>query len=657
MCGIAGILNYKSTLNVNEDSISSMLSSIYHRGPDESGMYFGKGIGLGNVRLSIIDLETGKQPMIDESGNYIIVYNGEIYNYIELRELLLKKGYSFTTTSDTEVVLKMFLEFGQKCLSHFNGQFAFAIWNKKKAELFLARDRVGIRPLFYTEKNGSLAFCSEIKGLFELPFVDRKLSQKSLIQTFTFWTPIAPATPFENIYELPPGHFIFVNEKVKITKYWDYDFSNKKSVSEISFKSASDEFYNLLLDSVKLRLRADVKVAAYLSGGIDSTATTYLIKQIFPENVDTYSIGFNDKTFDESGYQNEAARYLKTNHIGISCSAEDIAANFIDTIWSGEYPILRTAPTPLYLLSKRVRQDKIKVVITGEGADEMLAGYNIFKESKIRRFWAKQPDSRLRPLLLTKLYPYLPAFKNSNVNLLKLFFGYKLNEVNNPFYSHLLRWHNTSRINSYLSEEFISSVGEHNPLDDISDLLPGNYEKWSDLALAQYLEAKIFMSGYLLSSQGDRMAMGNSVEGRYPFLDHRLIEFASKLPDEYKLNGLTEKYILKKTMAGKIPDSIVSRSKQAYRAPISVEIIKGKSSHFHNYMSPDNINDAGIFNNSKVEKLIQKLKTGKNISEVDNMALIAIFSTQIIDGIFVKDKPSSYKNHKLDNLKTIIKDF
>ena len=655
MCGIAGIFNFNSR-PVDEGHLTSVLSSIYHRGPDESGVYFGNGIGLGNVRLSIIDLESGQQPMVDESGNFVIVYNGELYNYIELRKVLIRKGYQFRTSSDTEVVLKMFIHYGADCLNHFNGQFAFAIWNKKKRELFLARDRTGIRPLFYTKVNGNLSFCSEIKGLLELPFVKRNFSAKSIVQTFTYWSPITPSTPFENIFELQPGHFMIINDKVTIRKYWDYDFSNQLARTDISLKQATEEFYELLLDSVRLRLRADVKVAAYLSGGIDSTATTYLIKQIFPDNVDTYSIGFTDKEFDESEYQNEAARYLKTNHIGISCTSNDIAKSFIDTIRCGEYPVLRTAPAPLYLLSKRVRQDKIKVVITGEGADEMFAGYNIFKESKIRRFWAKEPGSKLRPLLLAKLYPYLPAIKNSNINMLKLFFGYKLNDTNNPFYSHLLRWHNTSRITSYLSDEFFDSSGSLTSFDDASAILPSNFNDWSNLAKAQYIEAKIFMSGYLLSSQGDRMAMGNSVEGRYPFLDHRLIEFASKLPDDYKLNGLTEKYILKKSMAGKIPGSIVNRSKQAYRAPISLDIFKG-SEHFENYMNTDSINKSGVFDKSKTEKLINKFNNGKNISEVDNMALIAIFSTRIIEDLFIRNKPSSYKKHKLDNLKTIIKDY
>ena len=655
MCGIAGIINFNSR-NVEEESIVSMLSSIYHRGPDESGVYFGKGIGLGNVRLSIIDLESGRQPMPDQSGNFVIVYNGEIYNYIELRENLVKKGYKFRTSSDTEVVLKMFIHYGTECLNHFNGQFAFAIWNKKKRELFLARDRVGIRPLFYTNGNENMSFCSEIKGLLELPSVERKLSPKSILQTFTYWAPVTPSTPFENIYELPPGHFMIVDDNVTIRKYWDYDFSGQLNKNEISFKQASEEFYDLLLDSVRLRLRADVKVAAYLSGGIDSTATTYFIKQVFPEIVDTYSIGFSDKNFDESDYQNEAANYLKTNHTGIFCTSGDIASAFIDTVWYGEYPVLRTAPAPLYLLSKRVRQDKIKVVITGEGADEMLAGYNIFKESKIRRFWAKEPASKLRPLLLSKLYPYLPAIRESNVNMLKLFFGFKLNDTNNPFYSHLLRWHNTSRIGSYLSEEFTHSDGLQSG-EDILTILPSGFEEWSHLAQAQYIEAKIFMSGYLLSSQGDRMAMGNSVEGRYPFLDHRFIEFVSKLPDDFRLHGLTEKYILKESMKGKIPGSIVSRSKQAYRAPISLNLINKNQGYFENYLSPEMIEESGIFDKLKVSRLIKKLESGTNISEVDNMALVAIFSTQIINGLFIKNRPSAYKNHKLDNLKTVIRDY
>jgi len=289
--------------------------------------------------------------------------------------------------------------------------------------------------------------------------------------------------------------------------------------------------------------------------------------------------------------------------------------------------------------------------------DEMLAGYNIFKEAKIRRFWAREPQSSIRPLLLTKLYPYLPMMKDARSNVLKMFFGYRLGETENPYYSHLLRWHNTSRIQNYFSNDLRTDVEGYDPIIHLNKNLPEGFETWSDLAKSQYLEATIFMSGYLLSSQGDRMAMANSVEGRYPFLDHRVIEYAAKMPPDFKLNGLNEKYILKEMMKGRIPDSIVKRHKQAYRAPIHTSFFNDNPPAYVEEMFSDNtIQDFGYFDNTKVGKLKEKFKSGKNISEVDNMALAAILSTQLIHHMFIKNSPGDYFTEELSNLKVIRKD-
>lgn len=609
---------------------------INHRGPDESGVYQDKNLCIGSVRLSIVDLASGQQPMSDDSGRYWIVYNGEIFNYPELKAEMQKKGIRFRTNCDTEIVVQMYAHYGADCLNKFNGQFAFCIWDKQKKELFLARDRVGIRPLFYWRKNDSFAFCSEMKGLFKLDKIERQLNRESLNQIFTFWTTISPNTPFENVRELPPGHYMHVSSGgISVKKFWELDFS--RNGAETNFADTLEEFDDLLHDAVKIRLRADVPVGAYLSGGLDSSVTTAFIKDIFPGILNTYSIGFTDKIFDETEYQLEVAKFLDTNHSAFTCSTNDIIANFEKTIWHTEFPLLRTSPTPMYLLSKKVRESNIKVVITGEGADEILAGYNIFKEAKIRRFWANEPNSTARPKLLAKLYPYLPMMKESPDFALKMFFGYKLGETENPLYSHLLRWNNTSRISAFFNEGYLhSSNGETSKL--VTDKLPVNFNKWSGLAKSQFLETNIFMSGYLLSSQGDRVAMGNSVEGRYPFLDYRLIEFCSKLPDNYKLNSLNEKFILKKLSKGRIPESITKRSKQAYRAPISDSFCNADAPpEIQEILSTDTIKDFGIFNPDKVNKLISNINQKKNISEIDQMAITGIVSTQLLYKMFVKN--------------------
>ena len=640
MCGIAGIYNYHSTLEPStEINVKKMLSLIRHRGPDESGVYLDQNLGIGSVRLSIIDLSSGQQPLSDETERYWIVYNGEIFNFPSLRSELIKKGIQLKTNCDTEVVVQMYALYGSDCLKHFNGQFAFCIWDNEKKELFLARDRVGIRPLFYWSQNGAFAFCSEIKGLFSLDQIERSLDPDSLSQIFTFWTTLTPNTPFTDIIELQPGHFMHVNSSgIEIKRFWSLNFPSREEIQENSLADSLAEFNELLHDAVKIRLKADVPVGAYLSGGLDSSVTTSYIKDIDPDVLNTFSIGFKDKTFDETAYQEEAAQFFRTNHTAFTCTSSEIAENFAEAIWHTEFPILRTSPIPMFMLSKKVRESNIKVVITGEGADEFLAGYNIFKEAKIRRFWANQPNSKIRPRLLTKLYPYLQRLNESPDFALKMFFGYKLNETSDPLYSHLLRWHNTSRIKSFFSDDFVASIKNKNPLDNVYPTLPDGFDKWSHLAKSQYLEATIFMSGYLLSSQGDRMAMGNSVEGRYPFLDYRVIEFCSKLPDRQKLNGLNEKFILKKLSMGKIPDSITNRPKQPYRAPIASLLNNDETpGYIEEILSADILKSYGIFNPKKVSDLITKTRRQTIIPEVDQMAIAAILSTQLLYKMFISE--------------------
>lgn len=640
MCGIAGIYNYHSKETSIEYNVRRMLAMIKHRGPDESGIYLGHNIGIGSVRLSIIDLLSGQQPMSDTTGRYWIVYNGEVFNYQELSLELKKKGINLKTSSDTEVVVQMYALYGADCLNKFNGQFAFSIWDSYKNELFLARDRVGIRPLFYWNKNKTFAFCSEIKGLFTLDQIPRALKPESLSQIFTFWTTISPQTPFEDIYELQPGHFMYVTPAgIQISKYWELNYSqNGNAKTNGDRAAATEEFTELLHDAVKIRLRADVPVAAYLSGGLDSSVTTAMIKQINPGILNTFSISFKDKDFDETTYQTEAAKFFNTNHTAFTCTSEEIAENFAETIWHTEYPILRTSPTPMFLLSKKVRENNIKVVITGEGADEFLAGYNIFKEAKIRRFWAREPHSKIRPLLLKKLYPYLPLLKESPDLALKMFFGYKLDETDDPLYSHLIRWNNTSKIKTFFSDDISEKLKQYIPNSEISQLLPGNFKNWSDLAKSQYLEVTIFMSNYLLSSQGDRMAMGNSVEGRYPFLDYRVIEFCNKMPDNFKLNCLDEKFLLKKISMGKIPASITNRSKQAYRAPIADSFYNHETpAYLKELLSENALKSFGLFDPVKVRNLTNKIEQQKSASELDQMAITGIISTQLIYKMFVQD--------------------
>lgn len=655
MCGIVGIIDYNNKSD-RKPIVEKMLSIISYRGPDESGIYNSKFSTIGNNRLSIVDIEGGRQPISDQTGRYWIVFNGEIFNYPELRSGLIEKGCIFQTLSDTEVLVQLFAVYGKNCLEMLNGQFAFAIWDKINEEIFIARDRIGIRPLFYTICNGTFSFASEIKCLFEQEEIIPEFNPESLMQIFTFWTTITPNTTFKNIFELSPGEYMIYNrDGIKTEKYWDLSFNNSNST--LSMKAAMEKFDELFRDSVRIRLRADVEVAAYLSGGLDSSTTVAYIKDIEPKVLNTFSVGFEEESYDESSFQNEAVRYFDTSHNSIVCTSAKIAETFPDIVWHCETPLMRTASAPMFLLSKLVREKGIKVVITGEGADEILGGYNIFKETKIRRFWANQPDSSFRPLLLKKLYPYLPQMKQANLHILKMFFGFKLDDIENPFYSHQLRWNNSNHITKHLTQNLKDVLKDYSPLNEIYNRLPKFFNSWDPVSKAQWIETTVFMSGYLLSSQGDRMALANSVEGRYPFLDYRLIEFCASLPSRYKLNGLNEKYLLKKLMKNRIPYSILNRSKQAYRAPIlSVFQAENRPEYVDKMLSEQFINQVGIFDASSLKNVLAKIQKSGISSEIDNMLITFVVSTHLLFDQFINKKNIPFKTNDLKNT-LLINDF
>jgi asparagine synthase (glutamine-hydrolysing) len=463
------------------------------------------------------------------------------------------------------------------------------------------------------------------------------LEINSLCQVFTYWSTLTPATLFKNINEVSPGHFVKINsEGTQIQAYWKLQFPEKLRIGKHKLLDDIDELEDILTDAVRIRLRADVPVAAYLSGGLDSTVTTALIKKIEPGILNTFSLGFSEQDYDETSYQQEAASFLNCKHRSIQCTNEDISSTFPSVVWHSESPMLRTAPAPMYNLSRFVNQSKIKVVITGEGSDEMLAGYDLFKEMAIRRFWARDPRSRLRPLLLKRLYPYIPQIKNANSQTLKFFYGFRLEDTDFPAYSHLMRWNNGRHILKYIHASHQQNVHNFDPYQSWINQMPDGFTQWGDLAKAQYIESSLFMSGYLLSSQGERMTMANSVEGRYPFLDHRLIEFAAKLPEGFKLNGLNEKYLLKKMSIGIIPETIRTRPKQAYRAPVRSSFFdKSSINYIDSVLDKKTIDDYGIFDSTLLNKLIEKIRLTGSSSEVENMVVTGIISTQLFYQFFI----------------------
>ncbi len=639
MCGIAGILNFANSENVDRSALERMIGMLRHRGPDGNGYYLQPHIGLAHSRLSIIDLEGGAQPISNEDRSIWVVFNGEIFNHLELRKELEERGHCFATRSDTEVIVHLFEEKGERCLEELNGQFSIAIWDEKKRQLFLARDRMGIRPLFYTVQNGRFYFGSEIKAIFAADeSIPRAIDANTLKEIFTFWMPADCGTAFRGIRQLKAGHFAWVTagNGIHEQEYWDIPFGSLQDRKVRAESDYADELYTLLVDSVRLQLRSDVPVGAYLSGGLDSSAITSLVRHHTNNCLKTFSVTFNDSVYDESREQTEVSRFLGTDHASVDCSYEDIAQVFPDVIWHTEIPVVRTAPAPLYMLSGLVRKSGYKVVLTGEGADEILGGYDIFKEAKIRAFIHRNLNSRMRPLLLKRLYPYLKLSPTESASYAASFFATDA-PLEDSFYAHRPRWKTTSWILPFLREEVLS-VSSREPVETLSRAFEDKLTGLDYFSAAQYLESRTLLANYLLSSQGDRMAMAHSIEGRYPFLDHRVVEFACQIPPHLRMKVLREKNILKKAMAGRLPGGIIERKKQPYMAP-DIASFAGKAGEecLERYMSDSAVTEAGLFRKEAVRQLVGKCRKNQPQGFRENMAFIGILSTQILHDKFIKN--------------------
>ena len=648
MCGISGILNLKNPAQISTDHLRRMTYALRHRGPDETGAYVDDWVGLAQSRLSIIDLSGGSQPIHNEDKTLWIIFNGEIFNYPEIRESLIKLGHKFYTTTDTEVILHLYEEKKEKCLEDLNGQFAFVIWDSNKKEFFAARDRVGILPFFYKIENDKLFFASEAKAIIEISDSSTSFDPIGLDQIFTFWTNLPGRTAFKNINELVPGHYLKFSpaKEISVNRYWSLPYNKNLISEEKSIPEFTSDISELMKDSIRIRLRADVPVGSYLSGGLDSSGITAFVKNYFNNELRTFGITFQEESFDESEFQNLMIKHLNTNHSEVHATNEDIGKYFSEIVYYGEKPIIRAAPVPLYLLSKKVREEGYKVVLTGEGADEIFGGYNIFKETKIRKFWSVDPNSQFRPKLLQKLYPYI--FKDKRLaQTLQSFFKLGIEDPNNSFFSHIVRWNNNTRLKNFFSDDLKEQIGDYNAYDDLKSILPKDFDNWDYVYKAQYLEIITFMSGYLLSSQGDRMAMANSVELRVPYLDHRIIEYMSTVPSRFKIRGLNEKYLLKKVFKDLLPSRITNRPKNPYRAPIRNSFLNNKFLDIQSLLSGKEIDEAGIFNSAKVNMLLKKADKSEKLSELDNMALAGIISTQFLHNNFIRYKklhiPDNYR--------------
>lgn len=648
MCGICGVLSLEGPLSLPDRTCERMIGVLRHRGPDEFGAWRDSSIFLGHARLSIIDLAGGQQPMTSGSGRCWITFNGEIFNYIELGRELAALGHTFHTHSDTEVIIHAYEQWGRRCVEHFNGQFAFAIWDRNNRRLFLARDRFGIRPLFMARHKGRFLFGSEVKALRAFPGFAPELDPAGLAEVCNYWVNIPPATPFQGVVQLPPGHTAVLDGAtlaaggpdllgcLQTERYWHPGFlparEDHRFVSAAETAAMAGQVREKLTEAAVIRLRADVPVGAYLSGGLDSSTTAALIHRHTDHRLKTFSVGFADPAYDETSWQHAMARHIGTEHVTVKVDAEDIAGRFREVVWLTETPILRTAPAPLHALSGLARSERFKVVLTGEGADEVFAGYNIFREAKVRRFWSRDPGSQARSRLLTRLYPYLAQ---SPPQFLRKFYGQGLDRPEEPFFSHRPRWNNTAAVAGFLADQTAADLAVRAAEQRLAARLPAAFAGWGPVARAQYLEMTTFMAGYLLSSQGDRMLMGNSVEGRFPFLDHQLADFAGTLPASAKLQSLREKALLKQSVADLLPDNILSRPKQPYRAPDSVSFATPAGRQLvEEFLLDQGRPGWELWRPGQVAALVRKWQAGKVTSVRDNMSLVAVLSGRLLQADF-----------------------
>ncbi|OIJ24096.1 asparagine synthase (glutamine-hydrolyzing) [Nocardioides luteus] len=637
MCGICGVLS--STETPEPALIRDMLAALAHRGPDGSGYYRDEQVALGHTRLAIVDTAGGTQPMTGRScfssgaaEQVWVTFNGEIFNHVELAAELRSRGHVFDTRSDTEVIVHAWEEWGPACFERFNGQWALAVWDRRTRSLVLSRDRFGVRPLFYTRVAGQLLFASEVKALYASPDVPRELDPAGLDQVLTLWSAVAPRTVFREISQVPPGSYLTFREGREVEhRYWAPSFPPAGAEELTDLEANTEALRTTLMAATRLRFeRSDVPVAAYLSGGIDSAVTAGAIAAIRSSStpLHTFSLRFADAEFDEGGFQGLMAERLGTVHHDVVVRERDIADIFPEVVRHAESPLLRTAPAPMFLLSRLVREAGFKVVVTGEGADEVLGGYDIFREAKIRDLWLRDPAAA--EAAVEQLYPWMHRSPNQAPAFARSFFSRNLSPDDLAM-SHRPRWDSTAVLGSMLRPEIRELGG--GAADGVVAAMPASATSWDPVARAQWLEMTTLLPGYILASQGDRMLMGNSVEGRFPFLDPHVAELAGRVPAGHKIHGLDEKHLLKRAFADLVPEEILRRPKQPYRAPDAAAFFAGGTPDWvADVTTASALEAAGVFRPELVQRLLEKARRtgGRGLGNTDNMRLVAVLSTQLL---------------------------
>lgn len=634
MCGIVGIWGPGAAHQT--ESVRSMAHLLAHRGPDESGFSEADRFCGGTVRLAIQDPEHGQQPMRTPDDRLVIHFNGEIYNHLELRRTHLA-GTEFRTHCDTETLLRLWERMGSDCLPHLDGQFAFVVHDRATGRLCGARDRWGICPLHFARLPGGLWFVgSELKPLAaRSDFAFRLRGSAIALQAFS-WSTNPPDSIWQDCLELPPSHSFVLDPGTDAPKTSPYfRFSDWTGSGPSDLPDGIEQVRDLLERTVRSHMLSDVPVASYLSGGIDSTVVAALARRHSPDGLKTFSVTFDDGDFDESAGQDEASAFLGVRHTSIRVGRSDIRSGFSRAVASAERPLFRNAPVPLMLLARKVKESGIRVVLTGEGSDEVFWGYDTFKEARIRALWARHPDSRWRGSLLRQLYAYLPQFKDPRAMAFLDSFYRRTLESTSPVYPLLPRIDKGAAAQNLLSPEHRLDFATAESV--LGAMLPECATESDPLRRNQIAEMRTFLPGYLLSTQGDRVQMANSVEGRFPFLSNELGRTLWNLPTSWKLRGLTEKFILREASRGLVPESVRTAPKFPYRAPDAQAFFPDLPGWAEELLQPHSLESTGIFSVPETTALVAKLRRlrpGQTPSQADSFQFLWVLSTQVLDAVY-----------------------
>lgn len=628
MCGIAGILQLDPAKQTPDARLlDAMLRAIVHRGPDDDGRLVDGPLAMGMRRLSIIDLSDGKQPIFDEARRFGVVFNGEIYNYRELRTTLESGGHTFRTQSDTEVIVHLYEQFGERCVDHLRGMFAFAVWDNKKRELFIARDRLGIKPLYFAEVGGQLIFASEIKAILEHPEYQPALDHRSLSQYLSLKFVPAPRTMFAGISSLLPGHCLRIrNGRKEMRRYWDVSFQHNDD-AEISRLGKSEaqleeELMNLLEESIRLRLRSDVPFGAMLSGGVDSSIIVALMSRMLNEPVKTFSVGFSDRDgVDELPYARQVATQFGCDHHEIEINGDHFLQHAEEVLFHLDQPIADHATVATHMVSRLARQH-VKMVLTGEGGDELFAGYARYSVERLA------PWMRLMPEwaggLMRSAFAKLPGMRRQKIAMNALTIKDDARRIANWF----------PMLADDLKAELLSdSMHEHRAgaAALFTECLQ-NCDASDSLNRMLYADSKMWLPDYLLL-RGDKLTMANSLEARVPLLDHKLVEFAARLPPNLKLRMRTRKYLLKKCASRLLPSNIVHRKKAGFPIPIDRWLNESANTLMRDTLSEDAVAARGLFNPAVVSRLIDQHERGfaDNATELWGLVSFEMWMRQFID--------------------------